>query len=222
VSRTGPVQERARRRKDALLDAAAALLEDGGFGQVTHRAVAERAALPLAATTYYFRSRDDLLTQAFARLVDRDLAATLDRLRPIQAADPATVAGAVVDALAPRDDSDRDRQLALWELYLQAGRMPALRPLARTWTDGCHEIVAELLAKSGYRHSRADVRMVLATVEGLLVEAIVEVRPDSRQIMVETVTRLLSAVRAAGPQESHPALDDPEDTPTTHQRRQGS
>lgn len=202
MSRTGPVQERARRRKDALLDAAAGLLEESGFGQVTHRAVAERADLPLAATTYYFRSRDDLLTQAFARLVDRDLAAMRDRLRPIRSTEvaaPAAVAEALAGALAPRDEADRDRQLALWELYFQAGRVPELRPLARMWTDGCHEIVAELLAKGGYRYSPVDVRMVRTMVEGLLAEAIVEVRPDSYRIMVETVTRLLSATQAAGP-----------------------
>jgi DNA-binding transcriptional regulator YbjK len=174
------------------------VLEESGFGQVTHRAVAERAGLPLAATTYYFRSRDDLLTQAFGRLVDQDLAVTRDQLRPIEATEPAAVAAAVVHALAPRDGAGRDRQLALWELYFQAGRTPSLRPLARRWTDGSHEIVAEFLARGGYPHSPVDVRMVLATVEGLLVGALVEVRPDSPQIMVETVTRLLSAVQAAG------------------------
>jgi DNA-binding transcriptional regulator YbjK len=193
-----PAQARGRRRKDALLHAAAALLEDGGFGQVTHRAVAERAALPLAATTYYFASRDDLLAQAFTRLVDRDLVAVREGLRPIEATEPATVAEAVIAALAPRDDTARDRHLALWELYLQAGRVPALRPLVRTWTDGSHEIVAELLRKGGFPHSPADVRLVLATVEGLLLEALVELRPDSTRIMVETVTRLLAAVRATG------------------------
>jgi len=199
VSPRAPAQARGRRRKDALLDAAAAILEDGGFAQVTHRAVADRAALPLAATTYYFRSRDDLLTQAFARLVDRDVAEMWDGLRLIEATEPAAAAAAVVAALAPRDDTARDRRLALWELYFQAGRDPALRPLARTWTNGCHEIVARLLEKGGYPHSPADVRLVLATVEGLLVEDLVEMRPDSFQIMVETVTRLLAAVRAAGP-----------------------
>ncbi|HEY0537479.1 MAG TPA: TetR family transcriptional regulator [Actinoallomurus sp.] len=199
MSLAEPAQARGRRRKDTLLDAAAALLEEGGLGQVTHRAVAERAALPLAATTYYFSSRDDLLTQAFARLVDRDLVATREGLRPIEATEPAAVAEAVIAALVPREDTARDRHLALWELYLQAGRIPALRPLARTWTDGSHEIVAGLLAKGGYPHTTADIRLVLAAVEGMLLEALVEVRPDSTHIMVETVTRLLVAVRAAGP-----------------------
>jgi hypothetical protein len=46
--------------------------------------------------------------------------------------------------------------------------------------------------------------MVTAAVEGLLVAALVEVRPDSPQIMVESVTRLLAAVQAMGPSRKDP------------------
>ncbi len=204
MSPAEPSQARGRRRKDMLLDTAAALLEEGGLGQVTHRAVAERASLPLAATTYYFDSLDDLLTQAFARLVERDVAAIRERLRPIEATEPAAVAEAIVAALMPRDEAERDRQLTLWQLWFQTGRVPSLRPLARRWTEGSQEVVAGLLAKGGYPHSPADVRMVTAGVEGLLVDALVEVRPDSAQIMVESVTRLLAAVQAVGPSRKDP------------------
>ena len=44
--------------------AAAELLAEGGFDAVRHRAVAERAGLPLASTTYYFGSLDELVTAA--------------------------------------------------------------------------------------------------------------------------------------------------------------
>ena len=47
--------------KDAALLAAADLLVEGGFDAVRHRAVATRAGLPLASTTYYFESLDDLI-----------------------------------------------------------------------------------------------------------------------------------------------------------------
>src|SRR5262245_54287017 len=67
------VQERTVRRKAALLDAAVDLMTEAGFAAVTLRAVAARAGVPLAATTYHFAARDDLVVQAFARLVDREL-----------------------------------------------------------------------------------------------------------------------------------------------------
>jgi TetR/AcrR family transcriptional regulator, regulator of biofilm formation and stress response len=196
---TAPVQERGRRRRDALLDAAIRLLEQGGFAAVSHRAVAERAGLPLAATTYYFRSRDDLVRQAFARLIDHELAAQTDQLAActerLTDNTPAAVAAALVAVLLPDDDADRVRQLALWELYLQAAREPALRELARSWTDGCRAMTAGLLRSTGYPHEAEDARLVLATVEGLIIEALVEGRPDGVPVLAGTLARVLAALR---------------------------
>ena len=47
-----------------MVSAAAELLGEGGFEAVRHRAVARRAGLPLASTTYYFSSLDDLIARA--------------------------------------------------------------------------------------------------------------------------------------------------------------
>jgi hypothetical protein len=54
---------REERRRYALVSAAADLLCEGGFEAVSHRAVAQRARLPLASTTYY-SSLDDLIVNA--------------------------------------------------------------------------------------------------------------------------------------------------------------
>ena len=56
---------KGERRRDALTAAAAELLGSGGFDAVRHRAVAEKAGLPLASTTYYFASLDELVTAAY-------------------------------------------------------------------------------------------------------------------------------------------------------------
>ena len=61
---TAAVTPKGVRRKYALVTAAAELLCEGGFDAVRHRAVARRAGLPLAATTYYFSSLDDLIVKA--------------------------------------------------------------------------------------------------------------------------------------------------------------
>ena len=59
--------EKGERRRALLVGAAADLLRTGGFEAVRHRAVAEKAGLPLASTTYYFASLDDLVTAAAER-----------------------------------------------------------------------------------------------------------------------------------------------------------
>src|SRR5437867_6132884 len=58
---------KGERRRQQLIDAAAALLADGGFDAIRHRAVAEKADLPLASTTYYFDSLDELVVAAVER-----------------------------------------------------------------------------------------------------------------------------------------------------------
>ena len=67
---------------------------------MAHRAVATRAGVPLAATTYYFSSLDDLVGAALSSLADSWLAgarAVLARL-PDRVDHPQVLAQAVVDA----------------------------------------------------------------------------------------------------------------------------
>ncbi|WP_052423210.1 TetR/AcrR family transcriptional regulator [Nonomuraea candida] len=159
-----PAQARGRRRRAALLDTAVTLLAEGGFAAVTHRAVATRAGLPLAATTYYFASRDQLLAEAFAQLVQTELATTRAWItRHGLTALPDQIAAA-----------DRRRQLGLWELYVHAGRDPVLQHIARRWTDGCVRIIAETL---GLPATDTRVRLLYTTVSALWLEHVVEQRP---------------------------------------------
>lgn len=186
-------QERAVRRREALLDAAVDLLGEGGFAAVTHRAVARRAALPLAATSYYFTSRDQLLAEAFGLLVEREL----DGMRAAVGHLADRTPQALAEALAGAWAADRLRQLGLWELYLQAGRDPALQAIARAWTDGCDEIVATVLRGAGYPCGAPEVRFVAALLSGLWVEDVVEARPDARRRARDAVSRALAAIRPA-------------------------
>ena len=56
--------EAQRERRKRILDATLAIASKGGFEAVRHRAVARRAGLPLASTTYYFSSLDELVGDA--------------------------------------------------------------------------------------------------------------------------------------------------------------
>ena len=65
---------RAARRREALLEATLRIVADTGADAVTHRRVAEVAQLPLASTTYYFDSKEELLTAALELAAERDMA----------------------------------------------------------------------------------------------------------------------------------------------------
>ena len=79
---TSPQRKRPRgaARREALLEAVLAIVADVGPDAVTHRRVAEQAQLPLASTTYWFDSKEDLLTAALELAARRDVA-RLETLR---------------------------------------------------------------------------------------------------------------------------------------------
>jgi DNA-binding transcriptional regulator YbjK len=156
-----------------LLDAVLRVVAEAGVEAVTHRRVAEMARLPLASTTYWFESREHLLTAALERAAERDvqrLEAFLGEA-PECGADPlGLVVGAILD---PSDDSgqaSRGWLLATYALVLEAARRPALRDVTMRWTDAYLEALTPLLAAAGSRQPRADAALLLAAADGLLLE----------------------------------------------------
>ena len=69
---------RGAARREALLEAVLKIVAEVGPDAVTHRRVAEVAELPLASTTYWFDSKEHLLTAALELAADRDTARLLD------------------------------------------------------------------------------------------------------------------------------------------------
>ncbi|PID98557.1 MAG: TetR family transcriptional regulator [Actinomycetales bacterium] len=61
---TGPTTVKGQRRRRDLIEAAAELLREGGPTNVSMRNVAKRVGSSLSATTYYFKSADELLEEA--------------------------------------------------------------------------------------------------------------------------------------------------------------
>jgi DNA-binding transcriptional regulator YbjK len=175
---------RGAARREALLDAVLRVVAEEGVDAVTHRRVAEVASLPLASTTYWFDSKEHLLTAALELAAERDI----ERLRaflgdaPERADDPLGLAvGAILDlneesAEAPPtgaadnlNPTSRGRLLATYALWLEAARRPAMRDVTERWTDAYMEIIPPLLEAAGSRHPRSDAELLLATADGLLV-----------------------------------------------------
>lgn len=163
---------RGTARREALLDAVLQVVAEVGVDAVTHRRVAETAGLPLASTTYWFESKEHLLTAALERAADRDierLHAFLDET-PGHAPDPVGLAvAALLGPDAGSSQSSRGWLLATYALMLEAARMPALREVTMRWTNAYLEAIPPLLAAAGSRHPRSDAELLLAAADGLLV-----------------------------------------------------
>lgn len=151
-----------------------------GFAAVTHRAVAERAGLPLAATTYYFSSLVDLLAQAVETLAQkwvdgvRDAVTELPRTFP----DRRTLAAAIVHVVAAAPTRtrtpDRASLLAMYDRYLEAGRHTAMQPVIAGYDRQVDAALADLLGRGGHDTGAATVRLVLAVTDGALIRALGE------------------------------------------------
>ena len=120
---------KGERRRHELVAAAAALLIEGGFEAIRHRAVAERAGLPLASTTYYFDSLDELIEAAVEFNGRGELADGRARLARMLAGEPTDVIEFALDLLV--SDSDSQAVMLRYERLVGTGRRPYLRPLMR-------------------------------------------------------------------------------------------
>ena len=75
---------RGELRRRAILDATLTLVGRMGAGAITHRAVAEEAGVPLAATTYYFSSKSELVREALTHAADTDRETTTELARALE------------------------------------------------------------------------------------------------------------------------------------------
>jgi DNA-binding transcriptional regulator YbjK len=182
---------KGERRRQQLVTAAAELLRSGGFDAVRHRAVAERAGLPLASTTYYFASLDDLVTAAVERTSRDELAegrAALDR--PVEGTDAVEV---VLDLLLGPESRDGglDAVLLRYERLVGAGRRPYLAPLMRELRPELDALLAEILHRSGHDLAPVTLRDLVSLVDGAVVSALIEADPNPRAAAREVLLRTL-------------------------------
>jgi DNA-binding transcriptional regulator YbjK len=181
--------EKGERRRQALTEAAGELLREGGFDALRHRAVAERAGLPLASTTYYFDSLDDLITAAVEHTSRQDLAAGHAALGT---EDPLEI---VLDQLIGTGSRDGglDAVLLRYEQLVGAGRRPYLAPLMRKLRVELDDLLAEALTRAGHPLDGDGLRRVVETVDGAVISALIEAAPDPRAVARAALVRALSA-----------------------------
>lgn len=196
-------QARGVARRDAIVAAAAEIILTQGPDALTHRAVAARAGVPLASTTYYFTSLDDLVGRAgevvVAGWVERALevaAAVEDPAR--RPRDRAGRVAAVLDAVLPPGDTQAVR--GFYQHLLGAGKHTALSSTYDATRAAFDDAVARLLAALG---TDLPADLVVAVVDGAVVSALAEGN-DPRAAAHRLVTTLLGP-GGAGTAPPHPA-----------------
>lgn len=163
---------RNEQRRKRILEATVRIIGREGPGAVTHRAVAAEAGVPLAATTYYFDSKEALFNEALTMSVWSDFA-ELEALARSMAQSPASVetfAQFIAGFLAAQLRRRRTTIVAQYELVLEAARHSSMRAAARTSTDTYVRLCEVMLEKIGSTDPVGDAHLLVALMDGLLLD----------------------------------------------------
>ncbi|MFJ8161537.1 TetR/AcrR family transcriptional regulator [Streptomyces sp. NPDC096136] len=172
-----PVRRYDPERRQRIIDAAIRVVGAKGIAGLSHRSVAAEADVPLGSTTYHFKTLDDLLVAAL-RQANEAYAPELV-LRPGE-----DLAGALARLLGELLGADRGRAELEYELYLEALRRPALRPVAAEWC----EAVAQALAD---RTDPVTARALVALMDGITLQVLLTGAPYEERSAREILTRVL-------------------------------
>ncbi|MET9469135.1 TetR family transcriptional regulator [Streptomyces sp. NPDC006544] len=188
-------------RRTLIADTAIDLVAGVGLRGLTHRAVDGAAALPPGSTSYYFRTRTALIGACYRRLAELDLEDLGEA--PAPASDRDAVAAAIGALLHRWLTAGRARQLARFELSLEAARSPELGAALHQAGLGSRARAAAVLSALGAERPQESAELMVAWTDGLLYDrlagALARSRPSPDPAeLTATVRRMLDAALAGG------------------------
>lgn len=153
-------------RREVILEATLRILRLDGPRALSHRTVAKAAGVPLAATTYYFASKEELMEEALRRIAGEEV----ERLDALRASVPAGAsAEEMARLLAGALRAEYERELPKFEIYLEAARRPALRRHCQHWIDAFRGLAAAAFAERGAPEPERSGRLLVAAIDGLIM-----------------------------------------------------
>ncbi|NKE60031.1 TetR/AcrR family transcriptional regulator [Lentzea sp. PSKA42] len=180
--------DRGRRTREQLLDAAAQLVGEVGWGAVTTRLVAERAGVNAALVHYHFSSVQELLSTAALQFAEKVLAESADALR---ASDPADGIERMLEELSRYTGTDPE-SLLLAEALLASHRLPELRTSLAALVAGFRARVADWLRGADVKDADAVALLLGAAIDGLVLHRALDESVDFR-VVAGPFRRLVSS-----------------------------
>lgn len=185
--------ERSQRRV-RLLEEALRLVSESGLGAITHRSVEQAAGAPHGSVTYWFGSREGLISALIDWLCDESERQVRTIATPVQqqiAAGERLDVDAIAAALSAWMDGAAAHHLARMELELQGAREPAhaerMTRAAQVFWDMCAAIAQGLGSKDPARDGRA----LAVMIDGVLLDRLAH-RPQDQDVVAASVRWLLT------------------------------
>jgi len=174
-------RERGRRRREHLLRSTLEVIGESGVQRTTHRAVAERARVPVSTTTYYFASLDEMIEAALELFVEDEverLAAASEQITALSGT-PQEAIRAVAAALVALNPPGSAVATAKFELYVAGSRSEALRPMVARAQEAYRRLAATMMEAFAVRDVDRLAPLAVALVDGLGLNALAV--PDDRR-----------------------------------------
>jgi AcrR family transcriptional regulator len=135
----------ADQRREQMLQAALEVMAERGYPETRIADVAERAGTSPALVIYYFKTKDQLLTEAIRYSEDNWYAAGTRRMAAIP-----TAAGQLEELVAmsclPEADADPASSWGLWlDLWAQAVRHPEVAGVRQKFDERWRETISSLV-----------------------------------------------------------------------------
>ncbi|MFZ2175438.1 MAG: TetR/AcrR family transcriptional regulator [Rhodococcus sp. (in: high G+C Gram-positive bacteria)] len=164
---------RERRYSSTSPDLLAAALFDvaagAGLESASVREVAKRAGVSIGAVQHHFSTKDEMFAFALHDLVDK----VLKRLAAIDRhGDPADVLSRMLSQLLPLDEQRYREAHVMAAFAVRAATSPSLAEIRRTTQFTIRTMLSSVLIGVGTPEAETRVALLLATVDGLALEAV--------------------------------------------------
>ncbi len=163
-------QARAQDKSDLIRNAASRIISTHGIAGLTHRLIAQTANVSLAATTYHYQSKADIIraaTQATLESYDRSLNKALSRFRR----EPATresFSSYFNELMQNTAGSARQRAICWGEIMLDVARRPESHANSQAWFARLTSVWVEMADACGLDQSDQSAIVAIDILIGLL------------------------------------------------------
>lgn len=162
-----------RDTRRTVLNAAMHLVAERGLQALTHRGVETRAQVSHGVTTYYFKTRAEMILALFEHICDQQIEWITRMYASLAAVSREDPDGVDREAFMRRAIellvAERTMTLARYELYLSAARDPALQAFTQALRLRHVAIQAEMFRAAGASDPEFAAHRLLSATEGLLL-----------------------------------------------------
>lgn len=158
----------AQARRNALLRATVEIVAEQGMAGVTHRAVTERAGLPLATASYFFSSIDELAKESLLTFMAEEQAAQTATAEQLAA--HTMSADEMGRMLAAANRPRLPDWLAYCEALLHAARHPEFREAAQDALESSWTVARAVVRAVGAPEAEAAAPVLTALAHGLALD----------------------------------------------------